>query len=95
VQANHVSHLLRGSRLVIRTLLRLSAGPNILRIAVTHLTKQYAGNIVCKLTGTYVSTVRMFEVFTRLAEIVVMSFIYRVNTGRYEGHFLFNYEVDL
>lgn len=37
----------------------------------------------------------VFEVFTRLAEIVVMSFIHHVNIGRYEGHFLFIWEVDL
>jgi len=59
------------------------------------VTKQYTGNIDCKLTGTYVATVLMFGVFTRLAEIVVMSFIYHVNTGRYEGHLLFIWEVGL
>ena len=37
----------------------------------------------------------VFDVFTRLAEIVVMPFIRHVNTGRYEGHFLFIWEVDL
>jgi hypothetical protein len=59
------------------------------------VTKQCTGNIVCELTGTYVATVRMFEVFTRLAEIVVVSFIHHVNAVRYEGHFLFIWEVDL
>ena len=73
----------------------VATSPNILRTAVTHVTKQYTGNIVCKLTGAYVATVRMCEVFTRLAEIVVMPFIHHVNTGRYEGHILFIWELGL